>query len=239
MTDLKKIQIDDDWLVSALDDDCPNVEVEFPRKKKDGSPYAPPLRIHLLLSDEMAECTRNANIKARKEFKSAYDVEITPAVEDAKSYDLMFQRHLTREILFKACRKVSDPSKSYFDKIDNMKLYDYEFDILSNHFMTLAGQYPGAQAVTTSEDAIDFLKRMREAGENGAFLLSPLSAATLRKLVTYSASYLYEIIELKEEEAWHVAKHQKDQATIKALEEELALLQTGNISSGKPIETII
>jgi hypothetical protein len=175
MTKAPEVSNKADWLDTIVKGEK---EVPFPNKTN-GEENMFIMRV-LSLSETTA-----AQVEAQRATKKF----LGEADESAGYIDLL-NINRTIELLFRACRRLEDSSKPLFPSKEWMR-DNLTADILSvliNNYMTVQVECGPIVGDMTTDEIEDWIKKLTQAGEGGAYFLDSFSLVAFKSLVLFMAN---------------------------------------------------
>lgn len=155
----------------------PTKLVDFPRMVN-GEPVGE-LAIRILTQEEQMICTAAAEDLTRKHIKEGK--------KDELGYDRIFTDALTVELLFRACRDASDPTRPAFPSPKQIReiLTTDECATLFNHYLTIQLELGPIRVSMTAAEMEAWVDRLVEGGS--AFPFDLISSGLQRLLLLHMA----------------------------------------------------
>ncbi len=156
--------------------------VDFPRFNPDGTPVGQ-IAIRILNQGEIIAAKSEATRRARKMVAEKFE-----ASERIEGYAQVLEDECACQILFRACRRTSDPLLPMFPKADDVRnlLTSDEVAVLLNSYAIVQSKLGPLPEDMGKLEYEAWIARLKEGGS--ALPLARLSAERLRALCLYMAS---------------------------------------------------
>ncbi len=163
----------------------PSIDVDFP--VNDGEETLK-MKVIELTAEEATVCEMDAEKKVKELFKG----NLPQKGEQSNSYDSMYNKYNSANMLYRACRNVNDSKIKIFPTPDAVLKYCSvdQMGVLMNNYYDLMATKGCIKAISDPEELEITMQRLIEDGTNARFLLLSCSLEFLKDLIMHLVSQL-------------------------------------------------
>lgn len=168
----------------------PHIIVDFPRKNEGGEPLCQ-IGLVVLNNYELME----AKTEAQKDVNRRLKEDMPSKANLMPGYESLYSDALAIEILYRSCKNPTELAARFFPAKKSLGLLSNdELGVLIEHYNTLTITRGPIIINMDDKEMEELMKKITDAGSNGAFFLNSLSLGELKAFASYTAVLCWKLL---------------------------------------------